>query len=118
MLSLETELRDDDLLNSYAERVAADAPGMYPAVVGAVTGRVGVPIHDARLLHCHQEVLLYREAYRIEIVGHTRCYARVLISVVRIHSSTILKTGKILLWSHQYPNPIEKPCIFHPCPID
>ena len=72
LLSLETDLRDDDLLDAYAERVAADAPGMYPAVVGAVTGRVGVPIHDACLLHCHGFVTgLLGVAQRLLSLGHT-----------------------------------------------
>lgn len=72
LLSLETDLRDDDLLDAYADRVPEDAPGMYPAVVGAVTGRVGVPVHDACLLHCHSFVTgLLGVAQRLLSLGHT-----------------------------------------------
>lgn len=72
LLSLETDLRDDSLLDAYADRVSEDAPGMYPAVVGAVTGRVGVPIHEACLLHCHGFVTgLLGVAQRLLSLGHT-----------------------------------------------
>jgi urease accessory protein len=72
LLSLERDLRDDDLLDAYADRVAEDAPGMYPAVVGAVTGRAGVPIHEACLLHCHSFVTgLLGVGQRLLSLGHT-----------------------------------------------
>jgi urease accessory protein len=72
LLSLETDLRDDDLLDAYADRVSEDAPGMYPAVVGVVTGRVGVPIHEACLLYCHSFVTgLLGVTQRLLSLGHT-----------------------------------------------
>lgn len=72
LLSLETDLRDDTLLNAYADCVPEEAPGMYPAVVGAVTGRIGVPIHNACLLHCHGFVTeLLGVTQRLLSLGHT-----------------------------------------------
>lgn len=72
LLSLETELRDDDLLVAYADRVPGDAPGMYPVVVGATTGRSAVSVRDACLLHCQSGVTeLLGAAQRLLSLGHT-----------------------------------------------
>ncbi|UHQ98054.1 urease accessory protein UreF (plasmid) [Natrinema zhouii] len=72
LLSLETDLRDDKLLDAYVDRVPNDAPGMYPTVVGAVTGRLGVPINEACLLHCHSFITgLLGAAQRLLSLGHT-----------------------------------------------
>lgn len=72
LLSLETDLRDDDLLDAYADRVSEDTPGMHPAVMGAVAGRRGVPSHEACLCHCHSFVTgLLGVAQRLLSLGHT-----------------------------------------------
>lgn len=81
LLSLETDLREDTLLTAYAERVPEDAPGMYPSVVGVVTGREGVPVRDACLVHCHSFVTgLLGVAQRLLSLGHTDAQ-RILTSV-------------------------------------
>jgi urease accessory protein len=93
LLSLETELRDDDLLDAYADRVSADAPGMYPAVVGAVTGRVGVPIHDACLLHCHSFVTgLLGVAQRLLSLGYTDAQ-RILTTLQPTMAAAVADSG-------------------------
>ena len=72
LLSLETDLRDDNLLDAYSDRVPEGTPGMHSAVVGAVTGRVDVPIHEVCLLHCHSFITgLLGVAQRLLSLGHT-----------------------------------------------
>lgn len=73
LLSLQTELRDEALLNRYAERADADeAPANYAVVLGVATGLAGVPIREACLLCCHGFVTgLLGAAQRLLSLGHT-----------------------------------------------
>jgi len=73
LLSLQTELRDEPLLDRYAERVDADgAPGNYAVVLGVATGLAGVAVREACLLCCHGFVTgLLGAAQRLLSLGHT-----------------------------------------------
>ncbi|EMA09887.1 urease accessory protein [Haloarcula vallismortis] len=73
LLSLQTELRDEALLDRYAERVDAnDAPGNYAVVLGVATGLADVPVREACLLCCHGFVTgLLGAAQRLLSLGHT-----------------------------------------------
>ncbi|GGO00732.1 MULTISPECIES: urease accessory protein UreF [Haloarcula] len=73
LLSLQRELRDDDLLERYAESVAADdAPGNYAVVLGVATGLAGIDVRQACLLCCHGFVTgLLGAAQRLLSLGHT-----------------------------------------------
>ncbi|MDS0223539.1 urease accessory protein UreF [Haloarcula sp. S1AR25-5A] len=73
LLSLQTDLRDESLLDRYAERVVADgSPGNYAVVLGVVTGLAGVAVRDACLLCCHGFVTgLLGAAQRLLSLGHT-----------------------------------------------
>ena len=73
LLSLQTELRDDALLDRYAERVDADeAPGNYAVVLGVATALSDVPVREACLLCCHGFVTgLLGAAQRLLSLGHT-----------------------------------------------
>jgi len=73
LLSLQTELREEALLDRYAERVDADeAPGNYAVVLGVATGLAGVPVREACLLCCHGFVTgLLGAAQRLLSLGHT-----------------------------------------------
>ncbi len=73
LLSLQRDLRDSDLFDQYAERVAAgDAPGNYPVVLGAATALAGIDERKACLLACHGFVTgLLGAAQRVLSLGHT-----------------------------------------------
>ncbi|MFB6167907.1 MAG: urease accessory protein UreF [Halobellus sp.] len=73
LLSLQRELREDDLLARYAARVdAGDAPGTQPAVLGVTTGRAGVGVREACLVCCHGFVTdLLGAGQRLLSLGHT-----------------------------------------------
>jgi len=73
LLSLQTDLRDEALLDRYAERVAADeAPGNYAVVLGVATALADVAVRDACLLCCHGFVTgLLGAAQRLLSLGHT-----------------------------------------------
>jgi urease accessory protein len=73
LLSLQTDLREEALLDRYAECVAADgAPGNYAVVLGVVTGLADVAVRDACLLCCHGFVTgLLGAAQRLLSLGHT-----------------------------------------------
>ena len=73
LLSLQSDLRDDDLLARYADRVAdGDAPGNYAVVLGLTTGLAGVAERQACLLCCHGFVTgLLGAAQRLLSLGHT-----------------------------------------------
>lgn len=73
LLSLQADIRDDALLARYADAVDDDrAPGNYPAVLGAVTGREDVPVREACLLACHEFAnALLRAAQRLLRLGAT-----------------------------------------------
>lgn len=73
LLSLQRELRDDDLFDRYAERVDdGDAPGNYAIVLGVATGLAGVDEREACLLCCHEFLTgLLGAAQRLLSLGHT-----------------------------------------------
>ncbi|WP_336330134.1 urease accessory protein UreF [Haloarcula sp. CGMCC 1.2071] len=73
LLSLQTDLRDEALLDRYAERVGDDeTPGNYAVVLGVVTALAGVAVRDACLLCCHGFVTgLLGAAQRLLSLGHT-----------------------------------------------
>ncbi|GCF16112.1 urease accessory protein UreF [Haloarcula mannanilytica] len=73
LLSLQTDLRDEPVLDRYAERVAADgSPGNYAVVLGVATGLADVDVRDACLLCCHGFVTgLLGAAQRLLSLGHT-----------------------------------------------
>ena len=73
LLSLQRELRDDALLDAYADRIqAGDATGPHPVVLGAVAGVTGVDEREACLLCCHGFTTgLLGAAQRLLSFGHT-----------------------------------------------
>ena len=73
LVSLQRDLRDEELLERYAERVDdGDTPGNHAVVLGLVTGSAGVPARTACLLHCHGFVTgLLGAAQRLLPLGHT-----------------------------------------------
>lgn len=72
LLRLQLDVRDDEVLSAYANRIPDDAPGTYAAVLGAATAREGVPERRACLLHCHAFVTgLLGAAQRLMSLGHT-----------------------------------------------
>lgn len=73
LLSLQTELRDDELLADYAERVREDeTPGNYAVVLGVATALAGIGERRACLLCCHGFVTgLLGAAQRLLSLGHT-----------------------------------------------
>jgi urease accessory protein len=73
LLSLQTELRDDDMLDDYAARVReGEAPGNYAVVLGAATALAGVDERQACLLCCHGFVTgLLGATQRLLSLGHT-----------------------------------------------
>ncbi|QIO21944.1 urease accessory protein UreF [Haloarcula sp. JP-L23] len=73
LLSLQRDLRENDLLERYAERVAAgDAPGNYAVVLGVAAGLAGIDVRQACLLCCHGFVTgLLGAAQRLLSLGHT-----------------------------------------------
>lgn len=73
LLSLQTDLRDEALLDRYAERVdAGEAPGNYAVVLGVATGLADVAVREACLLCCHGFVTgLLGAAQRLLSLGHT-----------------------------------------------
>jgi len=73
LLSLQRDLRDDPLLERYADRVAdGDAPGNHAAVLGAVTAADGIGAERACLVCCHGFVTgLLGAGQRLLPVGHT-----------------------------------------------
>ena len=72
LLSLQQELRDDELFDQYATRVTDDVPGNYPVVLGVATGLAGITERDACLLCCHGFVTgLLGAAQRLLSLGHT-----------------------------------------------
>ncbi|WP_254273410.1 urease accessory protein UreF [Haloarcula marina] len=73
LLSLQRDLREDDLLESYAEAVTdGDAPGNYAVVLGVTTALAGIDARQACLLCCHGFVTgLLGAAQRLLSLGHT-----------------------------------------------
>lgn len=73
LLSLQSDLRDDDLLDRYADRVDADeSPGNYAVVLGAAAGRAGIGEREACLLCAHGFLTgLLGAAQRLLSLGHT-----------------------------------------------
>ncbi|MDT3437919.1 urease accessory UreF family protein [Haloarcula sp. 1CSR25-25] len=73
LLSLQTDLRDEALLDRYAKRVdAGEAPGNYAVVLGVATGLADVAVREACLLCCHGFVTgLLGAAQRLLSLGHT-----------------------------------------------
>lgn len=73
LLSLQSELRDDDLLAQYADRVdEGEAPGNYAVVLGVSTAIADVDEREACLLCCHGFVTgLLGAAQRLLSLGHT-----------------------------------------------
>jgi urease accessory protein len=73
LLSLQRELRDDDLLDRYAERVQRGGlAGNYAVVLGTTTALAGVSEREACLLCCHGFVTgLLGAAQRLLSLGHT-----------------------------------------------
>ena len=73
LLSLQTDLRDEALLDRYAERVDGDgAPGNYAVVLGVATALADVAVREACLLCCHGFVTgLLGAAQRLLSLGHT-----------------------------------------------
>jgi urease accessory protein len=73
LLSLQRDLRDDALLDAYADRIdSGDATGPHPVVLGAVTGVTGVSEREACLLCCHGFATgLLGAAQRLCSLGHT-----------------------------------------------
>ena len=73
LLSLQSDLREDDRLARYAERVDdGDAPGNYAVVLGVSTALAGVDERQACLLCCHGFVTgLLGAAQRLLSLGHT-----------------------------------------------
>jgi urease accessory protein len=55
LLSLQRDIREDALLDRYADRIdAGDAPGTHAVVVGVTTACAGIDERDACLLYCHE----------------------------------------------------------------
>jgi len=55
LLTLQRDLREEELLASYGAAVdAGDAPGNYAVVLGTVAALAGVPEREACLLACHE----------------------------------------------------------------
>jgi urease accessory protein len=73
LLSLQTEMREDDRLQSYADRVAAGAaPGNYAVALGVSTAIAGIEERQACLLCCHGFLTgLLGAAQRLLSLGHT-----------------------------------------------
>ncbi|MBX0322171.1 urease accessory protein UreF [Halomicroarcula sp. F13] len=73
LLSLQRDLREDDLLERYADAVAAgDASGNYAVVLGVAAGLAGIGARRACLLCCHGFVTgLLGAAQRLLSLGHT-----------------------------------------------
>lgn len=73
LLTLQRDLREDDTLEAYADRVdAGDAPGNYAVVLGLATAAAGIEVRVACLLCCHGFVTgLLGAAQRLLSLGHT-----------------------------------------------
>ncbi|WP_415379837.1 urease accessory protein UreF [Halosimplex sp. TS25] len=73
LLTLQRDLREDDLLERYGEAVdAGDAPGNYAVALGVVTGLAGVTVREACLLACHEfATAQLAAAQRLLRLGHT-----------------------------------------------
>ncbi|MFC7249263.1 urease accessory protein UreF [Halomicroarcula sp. GCM10025324] len=73
LLSLQCEIRDEQFLETYAERVGdGDAPGNYAVVLGVATAIAGIDEREACLLSCHGFVTgLLGAAQRLLSLGHT-----------------------------------------------
>lgn len=73
LLRLQLDVRDDEVLSAYADRVPENTPGTYAAVLGTATAREGVPERRACLLHCHAFITgLLGAAQRLMSLGHTK----------------------------------------------
>lgn len=73
LLSLQSDLRDDDLLDRYADRVdEGESPGNYAAVLGVAAGLAGIAEREACLLCAHGFLTgLLGAAQRLLSLGHT-----------------------------------------------
>ncbi|WP_123537931.1 urease accessory protein UreF [Halosimplex salinum] len=73
LLTLQRDLRDDDLLEAYGSTVdAGDAPGNYAVALGVVTALAEVPVREACLLACHEfATAQLGAAQRLLRLGHT-----------------------------------------------
>jgi urease accessory protein len=90
LLSLQRDLRDNDLFDQYAEQVAAcEAPGNYPVVLGATAAIAGINERDACLLVCHGFVTgLLGAAQRVLSLGHTEAQ-RILDALGPVMSAAV-----------------------------
>lgn len=71
LLSLQRDLRDDDVLEGYAARLDDATPGNYPVVLGVVAARDGIDVREACLLYCHGFLTgLLGAAQRLLSFGH------------------------------------------------
>jgi len=73
LLSLQRDIREDALLDRYADRIdVGDAPGTHAVVVGVTTACAGIGERDACLLYCHEFITgLLGAAQRLLALGHT-----------------------------------------------
>ena len=73
LLSLQRDLRTDELLDRYADRVdEGTCPGNHAVVLGVVTALGGVAPRTACLLYCHEFATgLLGAAQRLFSLGHT-----------------------------------------------
>jgi len=73
LLTLQRDLREDDLLAAYGAAVdAGEAPGNYAVVLGTVAALADVPEREACLLACHEfATAQLAAAQRLVRLGHT-----------------------------------------------
>jgi urease accessory protein len=72
LLALQSDLREDSLLDAYADRLGTDAPGNYAVVLGTVAAREDVPARETCLLACHElATALSQAAQRLCGISHT-----------------------------------------------
>jgi len=73
LLTLQRDLREDDLLERYHERVTAgDSPGNHAVVLGLTTGVVDIEERESCLLCIHSFLIgLLGAAQRLLSLGHT-----------------------------------------------
>lgn len=90
LLDVQRSVRDDDLVEEYADRVdAGGTPGHYPVVLGATTARAGVGEREACLVCCHGFVTgLLGAAQRLLSLGHTDAQ-RVLAALQPVVRATV-----------------------------
>lgn len=81
LLAVQRDLRDDEFVEAYADRVGDETPGFHAVVLGATTARTGVSEREACLVCCHGFVTgLLGAAQRLLSFGHSDAQ-RVLVSL-------------------------------------